>query len=378
MSAQMCTLLPASPLPLDQASAEGAYELIKENSLPAAVKELLDSVDSLVARQLALQQGKQSTCFCSYHSDLISLSENPKEVEDMWVLQRDISVQLFKIMMGVVRSAADLARRLRSLGQRSAQVEIANALDDLDLELAFTGDARGGYQWLNCLAKDECGWVWTAINDESLSLESHCPACLLGRAIDSESTIRLLITAARLVKWDFFVTSIQEHLECDPWWGPGYWETIEPKANVLGTQIRDLLEQCADIRQRLKLTASRQPGQGDLVRSSVASTRRTASYGPLSKQFHSIHPASIPMKLDLRQLHRLVDMLSQDGARDEHHLISGALRPYNHARMANNYRLAAYCWFVLMYNMSLPPSSEDSVLLQYPRTNRSKSRSKTV
>ncbi|KAK6537662.1 hypothetical protein TWF694_011836 [Orbilia ellipsospora] len=376
MAAQMCTLLPASPLPLDRASAEGAYELIKENSIPVAVKELLDSVDSLVERQLALQQSKNSTCFCSYHSDLVNSAENPNEVENMWILQRDISVQLFKIMMGVVRSAADLARRSRSLGKDNARVNGLHALDDLDLELAFTGDARGGYQWLNCLAKDECDWVWTAINDESQSLESHCPACLLGRAIDSESTIRLLITAARLLKWDFFVVSIQEHLACDPWWGPGYWETIEPKANVLGTQIRELLQQCADIRQQLKQSITQR--RGDLARTSVAPSRRAVSYGPLVAQMYSAHNlASIPMRLDVRQLHQLADTLAQNAGSDGRQAIAGALRPYNHARMANDYRLAAYCWFVLIYNMPLS-SSDELGLIQDQRTVRSKMRSRTV
>ncbi|KAF3935933.1 hypothetical protein ABW20_dc0109561 [Dactylellina cionopaga] len=377
MAAQMCTLLPASPLPLDPASAEDAYELIKEHSLPAAVKELLDSVDTFVGRQLALQQDKHVTCFCSYHSEQVKSSDNPKKLEDMWILQRDISVQLFKIMMGVVRSAADLARRLQNLGSTSTHVNSANALDDSDLELAFTGDARGGYQWLNCLAKDECEWAWTSINSETQSLESHCPACLLGRAIDSESTIRLLITAARLLKWDFFVVSIQEHLACDPWWGPGYWETIEPKANLLGTQIRDLLQQCTEIRQQLQQTNAGQGGK--LVRSQANSSRRAVSYGPLSPQLQAIsYPASIPMKLDLKQLHRLVDMLASDGERDGQPSIAGALRPYNHARMANNYRLGAYCWFVLMYNMSLAPPSNGSTSLQDPRTSRVKMRSKTV
>ncbi|KAF3918710.1 hypothetical protein AA313_de0208279 [Arthrobotrys entomopaga] len=377
MAAQMCTLLPACPLPLDPASAEGAYELIKENSIPAAVKELLDSVDSLVQRQLALQQSENSTCFCSYHSDLVNSAENPNEVENMWLLQRDISVQLFKIMMGVVRSAADLAHRSRSLGKKdNAQINGLHALDDLDLELAFTGDARGGYQWLNCLAKDECDWVWTAINDESQSLESHCPACLLGRAIDSESTIRLLITAARLLKWDFFVTSIQEHLACDPWWGPGYWETIEPKANVLGVQIRELLEQCADIRRQLKQSISQ--GRREFARTPVASARRAASYGPLATQMYSAHNlASIPMRLDVRQLHQLADVLAQNGGLDGRQAIARALRPYNHARMAKDYRLAAYCWFMLMYNMS-PLPSDDRALIQDQRTGRSKMRSKTV
>ncbi|KAK6346906.1 hypothetical protein TWF696_007007 [Orbilia brochopaga] len=379
MSAHLCTLLPASPLPLDPASAEGAYELIKENSLPAAVKELLDSVDSFVGRQLALQQGKQSKCFCSYHSDLVGSAENPAQLEDMWILQRDISVQLFKIMMGVVRSAADLARRLRNVGKGDVSVSTrpVNALDDSDLELAFTGDARGGYQWLNCLAKDECEWVWEAINDESQSLELLCPACLLGRAIDSESTIRLLISAARLLKWDFFVTSIQEHLASDPWWGPGYWETIEPKANVLGMQIRDLLQQCAEVRQRLQQSDVRQDGK--LIRSVAANTRRAISYGTSVAQLYSVNypPSSIPMKVDLRQLDQLVDMLTADKSRYGQHLAVDALRPYQNPRMSNNYKFAAYCWFVLMYNMSLTPSDGPKPL-QDRRTVRVKSRSRTV
>ncbi|KAK6525605.1 hypothetical protein TWF281_010660 [Arthrobotrys megalospora] len=366
MAAQMCALMPASPLPLDPASAEGAYELIKENSLPAAVKELLDSVDSFVGRQLA---DKQSTCFCSYHSDLVKSSENPKQLEDMWILQRDISVQLFKTMMAVMRSAGDLARRYRS-SQGNVSASGISTLDDSDLELAFTSDARGGYQWLNCLARDECDWVWEAVNDDSQSLEAHCPACLLGRAIDSESTIRLLITAARLLKWDFFVVSIQEHLASDPWWGPGYWETIEPKANLLGTQIRELLQQCAEIRQKLRELNVRECGK--LVRS--APSRRAASHGPAVPSIN--YTTSIPMKVDLRQLHELVDVLSHQANREEEP-ISGALRPYNHARMANNYKLAAYCWFVLMYNMSLTPSNNPSPPFD-PRVSRVKMRSRTV
>lgn len=381
MSAHVCTLLPACPLPLDPASAEGAYELIKENSLPVAVKELLDSVDSFVGRQLALQQGKHSKCnsFCSYHSDLVGSAENPSQLEDMWILQRDISVQLFKIMMGVVRSAADLACRLRNLGKGDVSVNTrpVNALDDSDLELAFTGDARGGYQWLNCLAKDECEWVWEAINNESQSLELHCPACLLGRAIDSESTIRLLISAARLLKWDFFVVSIQEHLANDPWWGPGYWETIEPKANVLGTQIRDLLQQCAEV--RLKLQHSDVGQEGKLIRSMALNSRRAISYGTSGPQPYSVNnpPSSIPLKVDMRQLDQLVHMLSEDKARNGQHLVADALRPYKNGGMSNNYKFATYCWFLLVHNISMAPS-DVPVPPRDERTSRVKTRSKTV
>ncbi|KAF3942278.1 hypothetical protein ABW19_dt0203991 [Dactylella cylindrospora] len=379
MAAEMCTVLPANPLPLDPASAEDAYELIKENILPAAVKELLDSVDSFVGRQLAQQdRNANRKCFCSYHSDLVNSSSNPKELEDMWILQRDISVQLFKVMMGVVRSAADLARRVRYFGKNTVQ-NSGSALDDLDLELAFTGDARGGYQWLNCLAKDECEWVWAAINDDDESLESLCPACLLGRAIDSESTIRLLITAARMLKWDFFVASIQEHLASDPWWGPGYWETIEPKANILEDQIRDLLQQCSSLRDQLKESNAT---RSQLVRASSNPARRAVTYDTvLDRQYFTNSLTSIPMKLDLRQLHQLVDILTIDTSRNGRGVIEGvvegALRPYNHARMANNQRLTAYCWFVLMYNMSLVPSGAPSSPRD-PRTSRTKMRSKTV
>jgi hypothetical protein len=108
-------------------------------------------------------------------------SEDPDRLESLWLLQRDISVQLFKVMMGVVRSAADLARKVRaheSHQARLARVNTVNTLNDSDLELAFSGDARGGYQWLNCLAKDECDWVWSAVNNEDISLD--CTLLLSG------------------------------------------------------------------------------------------------------------------------------------------------------------------------------------------------------
>src|SRR6266480_3607480 len=99
----------------------------------------------------------------------------------MWILQRDISMQLFGMMMGVVRSASDLARQHRDtehkpLYRRRRGMYTGGQQEDLDLELAFHGGARGGFQWLNCLSKDECRWVWASHAGEEETLQSkHNP-----------------------------------------------------------------------------------------------------------------------------------------------------------------------------------------------------------
>src|SRR3954466_1859335 len=89
--------------------------------------------------------------FCNYHSTLISESNQPSSLRDMWILQCDISVQLFGMMMGVVRSASDLARQHRNkeykpLRRRRNGMYAGGQEEDLDLELAFHGGARGGFQ----------------------------------------------------------------------------------------------------------------------------------------------------------------------------------------------------------------------------------------
>ena len=56
MASQMCAILQTSPLPLDHESVDGAYELMKERTLPPAVKELLDSVDSFVGHHLLIPE----------------------------------------------------------------------------------------------------------------------------------------------------------------------------------------------------------------------------------------------------------------------------------------------------------------------------------
>lgn len=260
--------------------------------------------------------------------------------------------------MELVRSASDIAKRHRECDKS----------EDIDLELAFHGDARGGFQWLNCLAKDDCDWVWASIVGQEKSLHSHCPACLLGRAIDSESTIRLLLAAARLYNWDFFVTSLRQHLLSDPWWGPGHWETIAPKAATLESQVRELLSQCALLRNDLQLRTMHVKQRRPQI-----SSGRAVSQGNSLRVQKTLQPK---MEINFDALHAFLNLqMPQSGSGGSDRQLSRI-----HNKNSADYKLAVYCWFALMLGISsespesaLPPLVKDLLW-----RSKVKTRSKTV
>lgn len=154
------------------------------------------------------------------------------------MLQRDITHALIFPILELFRHASNVAKSM--LGNRNI----------FDLELVFRGEARGAFAWLQCFIAEEEDWCLTR----------GCPACVVGKVLEAEPTIRMVLVACRLSQslrqpqstaqlpvFDFWLSSLRNALNEDPFWGPGFKEHLERRAAALEHGLNELVTQCFEL-----------------------------------------------------------------------------------------------------------------------------------
>lgn len=145
-----------------------------------------------------------------------------------------------------------------------------------DLELAFAGDARGAFLWLQCFTTGE---------DEDWCRMRGCPACITTATLSTESHLRLamaasLVSTASLASPNsspaasassspassptheesppihttpslppipHILPALRAALDSDPFWGPSYWPYLLSRASQLSGGIQALIAECIDL-----------------------------------------------------------------------------------------------------------------------------------
>ena len=97
---------------------------------------------------------------------------------ERWLLHRDIIHSLLSPLVRIHKRASFLASR------------VPCTLDATDHELAFRGEARGVFSWLQCLVSEEENWLYT----------QGCPACVVLHVMQNEPSMRLVLAGARLAR----------------------------------------------------------------------------------------------------------------------------------------------------------------------------------
>ncbi|KAH7130362.1 hypothetical protein B0J11DRAFT_250629 [Dendryphion nanum] len=249
--------------------------------------------------------------FCTTHTD------DPTDLKETWLLHRDILHALIMPVVAMFKRASALAGAALCTDRSE------------DLELAFAGDARGAFLWLQCFMGDEEEWAGTR----------GCPACITLDSLSTESHIRLTIAASLLSTSPIStsrsstpssspttsppqsaastptsesvpaVPNIQETeqeedaqeapltlpslphilpalrtaLDADPFWGPDYFPYILSRSTLLCAGIQALITECVDLEALVSSpTSSSIPsrkqqngeGQGMRIRSSKLAKRQ--------------------------------------------------------------------------------------------------------
>ncbi|MCJ1244800.1 hypothetical protein MMC30_002000 [Trapelia coarctata] len=179
-----------------------------------------------------LFSNQQDSSFCESHLPLT------KADEETWLLHRDITHAIILPVLHIHRQASEIAQSF--LCSKSI----------FDLELAFTGEARGAFSWLQCLIGEEDDWCSTR----------GCPACAVTYVLESEPTIRLVLVACRLSRFlrkqasdrnlplfDFWRSSLRKALDNDPFWGPTQAKEIEARAAQLEQGLLQLIQQSCQL-----------------------------------------------------------------------------------------------------------------------------------
>ncbi|KAF2278946.1 uncharacterized protein EI97DRAFT_372414 [Westerdykella ornata] len=190
--------------------------------------------------------------FCPRHSTC------DIKTQETWTLHRDILHALIMPIVALYKRASALA-----------EAALCTTKSE-DLELAFAGDARGAFLWLQCFLAEEADWCQTR----------GCPACVTAETMSTESHIRLTIAASLLsttqlyaensspVIGDFggdapsppaagpdltlpplpqILPALHDALDKDPFWGPEYWTYLFERANQLSSAIEALITSCGDL-----------------------------------------------------------------------------------------------------------------------------------
>lgn len=178
--------------------------------------------------------------FCPEHDNCDA------KAQETWLLHRDI---LHALVMPVVQ----LFKRATTL----AEAALCTRRPE-DLELAFRGDARSAFLWLQCFLADEDDWCRTR----------GCPACTTTATLSTESHIRLTIAASllstspcsspasspapspsglSLPPLPHILPALREALSSDPFWGPDYWPYLLSRANLLSAGVQALISECGNL-----------------------------------------------------------------------------------------------------------------------------------
>jgi hypothetical protein len=184
-------------------------------------------------------------CFdtCRYCGTHIGL---PLEVQSTFTLHRDILHTVLLPVRLIRAQATHYARSTLSFHQPSYRRCLA-----IDLEVAFRGQARSAFSWIQCFTSQEQDWVLTR----------GCPACVVFETLNDESFIRILIAACRFsgslqglvqsqgvvattLDPSIWLTAVRHAVIEDSFWGFQFWTKIEARAVNLELGMQELVSQC--------------------------------------------------------------------------------------------------------------------------------------
>ncbi|KAF2663946.1 hypothetical protein BT63DRAFT_461064 [Microthyrium microscopicum] len=210
-----------------------------------------------------------------------------------------------------------------------------------ELELAYRGEARDSFVWLNCFMAEELEWCTTI----------GCPTCYAVNVLSSESTVRAIMTAAVLSNANHsteeapnfvpVLNALETAISTDPFWSPMHYPHLLGPSEKVADGLLDLKQQCVE----LAILVTTPPGS---TKAEVApSIDPASSYAidGISPLLLRRPPASLiplrPSPFAIRQIqlqeeeqHALTELLSQwldhqqalDGPRDSLRLITSGQR----------------------------------------------------
>jgi hypothetical protein len=145
-----------------------------------------------------------------------------------------------------------------------------------ELEVAFKGEARFAFLWLQCFITEEEDWCHTR----------GCPACNTLQTLSTELTIRGAITSAllsaretpvpdtpsseteseaeeqpSLPDFSIILGALEQAMDNDAFWGPGHYTQILARSKRLVAGIQELMSQCQVLES---LVSSTPPSPGDM------------------------------------------------------------------------------------------------------------------
>lgn len=142
-----------------------------------------------------------------------------------------------------------------------------------ELEVAFKGEARFAFLWLQCFVSEEEDWCHTR----------GCPACTTLQTLATELTIRGTIAAALLSSkeessstntastcdsdsdspslpdFTIILPALEQAMDNDTFWGPGNYPEILSRSKLLVSGIQELMSQC-QVLEALVTSAPPSPG----------------------------------------------------------------------------------------------------------------------
>jgi len=171
--------------------------------------------------------------FCEHHSS------NPQEDLKPWTIVRDLLHALLAPIVALQDHASNIA------------AEYLKTSRPEDFEFAYAGNARNAFVWLQSFLSTETSWC----------LSQGCPACIVTQALDSEESIRLILSSCMLSaiqndkdfgrptlpSLEFFIRSMRDAMEDDDLWGTEYFDIVEPRSHDLQEAMQELMYQCQTI-----------------------------------------------------------------------------------------------------------------------------------
>lgn len=142
---------------------------------------------------------------------------------------------------------------IHNQASRVASLALSNR-PSAEPELAFRGDARSAYSWLQSLMTEEQDWCLT----------KGCPACVVLHILHSEPLIRIVAVGCRVSEYlqgttlirtghnlpafSFWLRALGAAVQDDPFWGPEFWRDIGNRAFGVEMGVRELISQCLELR----------------------------------------------------------------------------------------------------------------------------------
>ncbi|KIW08566.1 uncharacterized protein PV09_00531 [Verruconis gallopava] len=216
--------------------------------------------------------------FCAEHA------YDSSEMQLTWLLHRDILHAMIMPVVELYKEASTLAA-----------AALCSQRPD-ELEVAYRGEARFAFLWLQCFITEEEDWCHTR----------GCPACNTLQTLATELTIRGAITAALLSGKDASVPdtpsseteseaedqpslpdftivlgSLEQAMDNDPFWGPGYYAQTLARSKRLMAGIQELMSQC-QVLESLVSSAPPSPSANGLGRGHAVDMLRP--HGDTSKE----------------------------------------------------------------------------------------------